>query len=112
MQLETKKYLYDILEATENIEEYTSGLTYREYLADSMIQAAVERKFEIIGEALNRIKKLDSTVLNAISEHQRIVGFRNVISHGYDSIDTDLVWDAVQNHLPALKQQIKQLLND
>jgi uncharacterized protein with HEPN domain len=112
MQLDVKKYLFDILNAAKNIEEYTCGLEYTDYLADSQVQAAVERKFEIIGEALNRIKRLDSRVLESISEHQRIIGFRNVITHGYDALDTELVWDAVRNHLPTLIKQVEQLLKN
>ncbi|MCX5638406.1 MAG: DUF86 domain-containing protein [Planctomycetota bacterium] len=112
MQLDVKKYLFDILDAAKNIEEYTRGFEYTGYLADSQVQAAVERKFEIIGEALNRIKKLDASVLESISEHQRIIGFRNVITHGYDSLDTELVWDAVRNHLPMLIKQVEQLLKN
>ena len=112
MQLDVKKYLFDILEAARDIEKYTHGLKYNDYLADSQVQAAVERKFEIIGEALNRIKKLDSSVLESISEHQRIIGFRNVITHGYNTLDTDLVWDAVRSHLPTLIKQVERLLKN
>ena len=110
MQLNVKKCLFDILNAAKSIGQYTHGLTYLDYLADGQVQAAVERKFEIIGEALNRIKKLEASVLESISEPQRIVGFRNVITHGYDVLDSELVWDAVQNHLPVLKQEIEKLL--
>lgn len=77
-----------------------------------MVQAAVERKFEIIGEALNRLKHLDETVLAAIPQHGRIIGFRNVITHGYDAIEPELVWDAIQNHLPALGRVVEELLSD
>jgi uncharacterized protein with HEPN domain len=112
MQLDVKKYLFDILKAAKNIEEYTQGLEYTGYLGDSQVQAAVERKFEIIGEALNRIKRLDSRVPESISEYQRIIGFRNVITHGYDALDTELVWDAVCNHLPTLIKQVEQLLKN
>ncbi len=112
MQLDVKKYLFDILGAARNIEEYTQGFEYDDYLGDSQTQAAVERKFEIIGEALNRIKRLDSRVLESITEHQRIIGFRNVISHGYDALDIELVWDAVRNHLPVLIKQVEQLQKD
>jgi len=111
MQPEVKKYLFDILEAARSIEHYAAGMTYRDYLTNNMAQAAIERKFEIIGEALSRIGRLDSSVLNSISEHQRIIGFRNVIIHGYDAIDSDIVWDAIQNHLPILKQQVRDLLD-
>jgi uncharacterized protein with HEPN domain len=70
----------------------------------------VERKFEIIGEALNRIKRLDKGLLVAIPQHERIIGFRNVISHGYDVIAPELVWDAIQNHLPVLRGMVEELL--
>jgi uncharacterized protein with HEPN domain len=110
MQLEVKKCLFDILNAAKHIEQYTRGFDYADYVADGQVQAAVERKFEIIGEALNRIRKLDASVVEGISEHQRIIGFRNVITHGYDVLDSELVWDAVQNHLPMLKQEIEELL--
>jgi uncharacterized protein with HEPN domain len=59
MQHEVGKYLFDITQAASEIEEFTRGLTYAQYAADTKTQAAVERKFEIIGEALNRIKRLD-----------------------------------------------------
>ena len=110
MRLEMKKYLFDILQAANNIEHYTSGLEYHDYVDNGMVQAAAERKFEIIGEALNRINRLDATILERISEHQRIVDFRNVIAHSYDAIDNELVWNAVQNHLPKLKQDVERLL--
>jgi len=77
-----------------------------------MVQAAVERKFEVIGEALNRIKKLDKSILHSISDHQRIIAFRNIIVHGYDVIDSEIVWDAVKNYLPKLEGEVKKLLND
>lgn len=112
MQLEVKKCLFDILNAAKHIEQYTHVFDYANYVADGQVQAAVERKFEIIGEALNRIKKLDASVVEGISEHQRIIGFRNVITHGYDVLDSELVWDAVRNHLPTLKAQVEQLLEN
>ena len=106
-----KKYLFDVVTAAQSIEQYTADLEFADYTADEMVQAAVERKFEIIGEALSRIRRLDDSLLEGISEHERIIGFRNVIIHGYDTIDVDIVWDAVTNHLPKLKQQARQLLD-
>ena len=112
MRLDVKKYLFDILNAAKHIEQYTRGLDYANYVADGQVQAAVERKLEIIGEALNRIRKLDASVVESISEHQRIIGFRNVITHGYDVLDSELVWDAVRNHLPTLEEQVEQILEN
>ena len=112
MPPEVQKLLFDVLQATRDIQEFVRGLAYTQYVADTMVQAAVERKFEIIGEALNRLKHLDDAVLTAIPEHSRIIGFRNVISHGYDAIEPELVWDAIHNHLPALRQVVEALLSD
>jgi len=107
-----KKYLFDVVTAAQSIEQYTADLEFADFAANDMVQAAVERKFEIIGEALSRISRLDDSLLEGISEHERIIGFRNVIIHGYDTIDVDIVWDAVINHLPKLKQQAQQLLDE
>lgn len=111
MELETKKSLYDILEAARGIGEYAGGLTFEEFLANDMAQAAVERKFEIIGEALNRMGRSDPSVLEHISDCQRIIDFRNVIAHGYDVVDTEIVWEAVQDYLPVLVREVGELLN-
>lgn len=74
-------------------------------------RAAVERKFEIIGEALNRLYREDDEALSQIRDYQRIIGFRNILAHGYDAIDQHLVWDAVQNHLPLLREDVERLIN-
>lgn len=112
MPPEVQKLLFDVLEAAKDTQAFVHDLEYKQYVADKMVQAAVERKFEVIGEALNRLKHLDETVLAAIPQHRRIIGFRNVITHGYDAIEPELVWDAIQNHLPTLKQAIEALLGD
>jgi uncharacterized protein with HEPN domain len=111
MQHEVRKYLFDIAQAAGEIQMFTRDLAYTQYMTDAKTQAAVERKFEIIGEALNRIKRLAPDILAAIPQHQRIIGFRNVISHGYDIVDPELVWDAIRNHLPVLKSVVESLLN-
>lgn len=110
MQHDVRKYLFDIAQAASDIQEFTRDLVRARYVVDAKTQAAVERKFEIIGEALNRIKRVDSDLLAAIAQHERIIGFRNVITHGYDVLDPELVWDAIQNHLPALRRTVEDLL--
>jgi uncharacterized protein with HEPN domain len=110
MQDETRKHLFDILQAANDIREFTSGLTYAGYIADAKTQAAVERKFEIIGEALNRIKRIDKPLVTTIPDHDRIITFRNIISHGYDIVNSAIVWDVVQNHLPSLERVVQDLL--
>ncbi|HPC94680.1 MAG TPA: DUF86 domain-containing protein [Sedimentisphaerales bacterium] len=110
MQLEASKCLFDVADASRKIQDFTRGMTYERDSADGMVQAAVERKFEIIGEALSRPKRLDSSLLDAVPACQRIIGFRNVISHGYDIVDPELVWDAIRTHLPAIQKALENLL--
>lgn len=110
MQLEARKCLFDIADACRDIRDFTRDKTYGRYASDAMVRAAVERKFEIIGEALARIRRLDQSLLEAIPAHPRIIGFRNVIIHGYDVIDPELVWDAVRTHLPELQRAVENLL--
>ena len=81
----------------------------REYLADVLLRSAVERQFEIIGEAMNRAAQLDDTVESRGPELRRIVGLRNRIIHGYDSVDDELVWSIVQDNLPSLRTSLAAL---
>jgi uncharacterized protein with HEPN domain len=73
-----------------------------------MLRRAVEREFEIIGEAMNRIEKIDSTI--NISSKKQIINLRNRVIHGYDKIDNDIIWGTIVRHLPNLKQEIEDLL--
>ncbi len=70
----------------------TQGLDFQTYTSDDLIRSAVERQFIIIGEALNRIKRLDLTVYDRIRYADQNVGFRNILVHGYDVISDQLVW--------------------
>jgi len=111
MNDETRKNLIDILQAAEEIENFVSGIKFETYQATPVIKRAVERNFEIIGEAINRIRNIDSEILEKISEHQRIIGFRNVLIHGYDIVDETIVWQAVTKHLPILVREVKEILS-
>lgn len=109
MKDEIRKFLFDVLLASEDIIGFTEGLDFSSYLKNKMVQKAVEREFEIIGEALNRIKKAEPELLEHVSEYHRIIGFRNILAHGYDIIDEKLVWDAINKHIPVLVKEIKRL---
>jgi len=111
MNDETRKNFIDILQAAEEIELFVQGMDFQSYQNSPVTQRAVERDFEIIGEALNRIKNTDSELLERISEHRRIIGFRNILIHGYDIVDEAIVWKAVTNHLPILVEEIQEILS-
>ena len=109
MDDEVKKYLFDIQEAINSIEEYLAGIRdFTVYKSSKMLRRAVEREFEIIGEAMNRIAKLDETI-NISGKHQ-IISMRNRVIHGYDKIDDEIVWGTIVRHLPKLKTEIEKLL--
>ena len=110
MPLETKKYLYDVQRAVQLLQEFTAGKTFDDYLREAMLRAAVEREFEIIGEALAQLAKRDATVVSKISGYRRIIAFRNILIHGYADVDDQLVWDIVEAKLPVLAQEIAELL--
>lgn len=109
MKLEVKKFLYDIKESIESIENYLGDKRdFNIYISDKMLRRAVEREFEIIGEAMNRIEKIDSTI--DISGKKKIINMRNRVIHGYDKIDNEIIWGTIIRHLPNLKQEIESLL--
>ena len=110
MPPEAGKYLYDINQAANLIASFTAGKTFADYDKEAMLRAAVEREFEIIGEALTRLSKLDEGIVSQISEYRRIIAFRNILIHGYAQVDDRLVWDIVENKLPTLSREVGALL--
>ena len=112
MRLEARKYLYDIQRAAALLTEFTVGKTFADYARDAMLRAAVEREFEIIGEAMTKLAKVDETVAGKISHHGRIIAFRNVLIHQYGDVDDRLVWNVVETHLPALVREVETLLEE
>jgi uncharacterized protein with HEPN domain len=112
MQLEAKKHLFDGLQACTRVSDFTAGRTFADYTHDAMLKAAVERQFEIIGEALNRLAKLDAGVIERINDHRRIIAFRNILVHAYAQIDDRIAWGVVETKLPRLLAEVGALLGD
>jgi uncharacterized protein with HEPN domain len=107
-----KKLLFDVVESARSIQAWRSGRTFADYESDRQFRRAVEREFEIIGEALNRLLRTDADLAERIEELPRIIGFRNRIIHGYDTVDDASVWGIIEGHLPALLEQSESLLRD
>jgi uncharacterized protein with HEPN domain len=110
MQLESRKLLHDMWRAVSLLADFTNGKQFLDYQQDAMLRAAVEREFEIIGEAVGRLARTDPDLVGCITEHGRIIAFRNILIHGYADVDDRLVWDVVQTRLPALQSEIGMLL--
>ena len=112
MPRDPKAYLYDMREAARLIAEFTRDLDFERYAANAMVRAAVERQFEIIGEALGQLAKLDPDVAGRIGDHRRIIAFRNILVHGYAGVDNMLVWDMVATRLGDLLRDVELLLDE
>jgi uncharacterized protein with HEPN domain len=109
MELKIQKYLYDIITSINSIYEYLGERRdFNEYSENKLLRRAVERELEIIGEASNRILKLDNEF--PIDNARKIVDLRNWVIHGYDKVDDVLIWGILINHLPKLKEQVERLM--
>ena len=110
MQADPRVLLKDIDQASTHVESFTDGMDAAAYIADARTQAAVERKFEIIGEAVNRLQQLHPDFAERIPQMRKIIDFRNMLAHGYEHVVPERVWDYIQNHLPQLHQAVHTLL--
>lgn len=111
-RLEVRKYLFDIQQACDLLHQFTKGKSFADYSADPLLRSAVERQFEIVGEALNQLLRLEPTVASRISDSRRIIAFRNRLIHGYDSLADEVVWGVVETNLPTLRREVGTLLEE
>jgi uncharacterized protein with HEPN domain len=106
-----KKLLLDVHIACSEIQNFTNDRSFGDYQMDRMLQLAIEREFEIIGEALRRLEKLDEGNLRQkIPEYRKIIDFRNILAHGYDIVDHAALWDFAVNLVPDLIKKIEDYL--
>jgi uncharacterized protein with HEPN domain len=101
--------LWDMVQAIKKIQEFTIGRSEADYLGNELLQSAVERKLEILGEAARRI----SAEFQA--QHQEIdwrntIGLRNIIAHQYDEVQQENIWKIVQTPLSDLLALLEPLL--
>ncbi len=109
MNSKVLKYLLDIESIIGEIESVLerTGNDYLQFSKDQIAKRAVERQLEIIGEAVNKVKKLDPSI--NIQGRNRIIGLRNLIIHSYDSVDDEIIWGILHKDIPKLKQDILQI---
>lgn len=109
MQREILKYLFDIQESVNSIFNFLGdNRDFNEYKSNKLLRRGIERELEIIGEATNRILKLDDKI--DIPNSRRIVDLRNWVIHGYDKVDDVIIWGIISKDLPKLKEQIDNLI--
>ena len=109
--LRVPDYLRHILVAIERIQRHTAGIDEAGFLSSELMLDAVIRNLEIIGEAANNIQRVDSEFAkaNSVVPWQVMYAMRNRLSHGYEAVDSEMVWKTVCNDLPHLYQLIKAL---
>ena len=110
MRRDARVLLEDINLAAADIGRYVEGIDVHAYLSDGEKQAAVERKFEIVGEALNRLHRHDPELADRIPGLRMIVDFCNVLIHAYDRVNSKRVWSYATNLMPQLRQHVQALL--
>lgn len=109
MKHELKKYLFDIKTSILSVFEYLGEeRNFLDFQKDKLLRRGIEREIEIIGEAMNRILKIDPSI--TIKNSRKIVDTRNWVIHSYDSVDEIIIWEIVNNHLPGLLNEITNLL--
>ena len=112
MPRDARTILLDALVSGERIETWTRTMTLEAFLSDRRTQAAVEREFEIVGEALTRLRREFPGVAGRIPELREVVDFRNLLSHGYDAVDHRVVWSLARHELPPLLAALRRITAD
>ena len=104
-------YLNHILEAIERIEEYVSELDEMAFLGNKLVQDAVIRNFEVIGEASNNIEKRFPEFVAAHPELPLASAYqmRNAVAHGYFQVDFEILWKTIQRDLPDLHTKVEEI---
>ncbi|MDQ3413106.1 MAG: DUF86 domain-containing protein [Chloroflexota bacterium] len=110
MQPETHGRLKDIRQAITFIEDDTRSLTFESFVDDRRVWQPVIYNLQVIGEAMNRMRRQDPEMARRISYRDRMVDFRNALVHGYDDINFETVWEIVETFLPGLKAEVDALL--
>ena len=111
MPRDSRVYLDDILEATRKIMVYTGSLSRAAFLEDEKTLDAIVRNLEVIGEAVKKLPENLRAKHSAV-EWKKIAGLRDILIHEYFGIDAEIVWDIVQNKVPALDREVRTMLNE
>ncbi|MFQ5413534.1 MAG: DUF86 domain-containing protein [Phycisphaerae bacterium] len=110
MPRDREKYVFDMLDSCGFLLEFTEGESLERYIQDRAFRGAVERELQIIGEAMLQLRSTDAATARGISEHERIIGFRHVLVHGYDVLDPEIVWFVVKEKVPILRRELEGIL--
>lgn len=112
MHPDSRALLWDVQLAAGRVQRFVRGRSFDDYVADDLLRSAVERQLAIAGEALGKLARVDPGVASRIDALPRIVAFRNVLVHGYASVDDRIVWGVIEGHLERLAAEVTVLLGE
>jgi uncharacterized protein with HEPN domain len=112
MQRDPRAFLWDARDAADAIAGFIADTAFEYYETNSLLHSAVERKLEIIGEALNQLSRIEPALAAQIPELARIVAFRNLLIHGYAVVDHARVWRILHESLPSVRAAAMSLLDE
>lgn len=109
MQPKLLKYILDIQSIIQEIESIKAKTqnNFKLFQSDIILQRAIERDLEVIGEAIKKVFELDPTI--PISSVRNLIGLRNLIAHAYDSVEPEMIWGIIQKDIPVLEKEINQI---
>jgi uncharacterized protein with HEPN domain len=110
MRDEVAKFLQDVEKACALVAEFTRGKSFEDFHSDALLRSAVERQFINVGEALTEARKLDATTIGTITGVRKIIGFRNILVHGYEVVKPERVWSVVEMDMDLLRSEVQALL--
>jgi uncharacterized protein with HEPN domain len=110
MHADTRKLLWDAKHAADRVARFTAAKSFDDYQSDELLRSAVERQLGIVGEALAQLRRIDPDTASAVAALPHIIGFRNVLIHGYAAVDNRIVWGVIEADLAALHATLHRLL--
>jgi uncharacterized protein with HEPN domain len=111
MQPESLKYLFDMQRACRLLFSFVAGKNFEDYVGDALLRSGIERQLIVVGEALNRLMKIDPSTASAVRDARQIIAFRNILVHGYDIVQAETVWEVLEKDLSSLTSDVDSLLD-
>lgn len=109
---EARAYLHDIERATILIGRFRHDKTFDDYLSDTLLRSGVERQLEIVGEAVSKLSRVDPSTAATLTGRRRIIALRNILIHGYASVDDRVIWNILDQDVPVLQREVGRILTE
>ena len=109
MSRDESLFLEDIQDCCEKVLKFTAGMTYKDFVHDDLHFDAVLRNLEIIGEAVKHVSEEQRQKYPQV-KWRKITGFRDIVTHNYFGVSDEIVWDIVENEIPALLEHVQKML--